>query len=117
MSAAESTFGLYISGGRLRLSGDMTFRGNSMGIVTDDSLYIHGNIKAYGGSYTGIQAPKGLTLERGLMPTRLEMACSNGAYEGGHILPAFTLVTPNGGTITNLDETTTRIYSNYIRIK
>ena len=111
MNAAESTFGLYISGGRLSLSGDMTFRGNSMGIVTDDYLYLRGNIKAYGGSYTGIQAPKGLTLEHGLMPSRLEMSCSNGAYEGGHIMPAVTLVTPNGGTITNLDETTTRIYN------
>lgn len=113
MNAAESTFGLYISGGRLSLSGDMTFRGSSMGIVTDDYLYIRGNIKAYGDSYTGIKAPKGITLEHGLMPTRLEMACSNGAYEGGHILPAVTLVTPNGGTITNLDESTTRIYSNF----
>ena len=113
MSTAESTFGLYISGGSLSLAGDMTFRGNSMGIVTDDSLYIRGNIKAYGDSYTGIQAPKGITLEHGLMHTRLEMACSNGAYEGGHILPAVILVTPNGGTISNLDESTTRIYSNY----
>ena len=111
MSAAESNFGLYISGGTLRLSGDLTFRGSSMGIVTDDNLYLRGHIRAYG-DYAGIQAPKGITLEHGLTTTRVEMTGgTGGAYDGGPIQPAVTLVTPNGGTITNYDETTTRIYN------
>lgn len=106
MNEAESTFGLYVSGGTLKLGGNLTFRGNSMGIVSDDHIYVRGNINAYGDSWTGIKATKGLTIEHGLMPTRLEMIGGDCAYDGGRISPSVTLVTPGGGSFVNYGEIT-----------
>ena len=99
MSAEEERIGLYASNCTLKLDGNFTFRGSIVGVESDKDITVRGNLKAIGTS-TGIHLDNEncvLTLEHGMMTTRVEMTGGQYAMSGGSVSTDATLLIPEGG--------------------